>query len=308
LTALRLRLLILLPVLFVAGCGGGTNIAKLGARDLFERGMERYSKGKYLAAIEALQMAIFNYPGETQVDTAQYYLALSYYSNHDYVLGQVEFNRLLTNYPASAFAPNAQLMKAICYYKGTPEHYALDQSDLQTAITQFADFLDDHPESDAAPEARQYLKDSRNRMAHKYYASGMVYVRVRDFGAARTYFQKVVDDYTDSDFASDASYEIAESYYQQKNWDKAEEQFTYFGVVWPQHKWVAKAAKRACDAAYKGGLAAMKDGDAALARKRFDRFRLICGQDQDKLKEIDERLKQLGDTPVAEADSAHAGS
>ena len=307
-TASRIRLLILLPVLFLAGCGGGTNIANLSGRELFDHGMERYSKGKYLSAIEALQMAIFNFPGETQVDTAQYYLALSYYGSKDYVLGQVEFNRLLNNYPASAFAPNAQLMKAICYYKGTPKHYALDQSDLQTAITQFADFIEDYPESDAIPEARQYLKDSRNRMAHKYYANGMVYVRMRDFNAARTYFQKVVDEYTDSDFASDATYEIAESYYQQKNWDKAEEQFTNFAVVWPQHKWVVKASERACEASYKGGLAAIKAGDAALARKRFERFRLICGQDEGRLREIDERLSKLGDSPVAEADSAHAGS
>jgi outer membrane protein assembly factor BamD len=308
LTALRLKLIILMPVLFLTGCGGGTNLANLNGQDLYQYGMTKYAKGKYLTAIEALQMAIFNYPGESHVDTAQYYLALSYYGNHDYVLGQVEFNRLLTNYPASAFAPNAQLMKAICYFKGTPKHFGLDQSDLQTAISQFNDFIQDHPESEAIPEARQYLTDAQTRMARKYYESGVVYSRVRDYTAARLYFQKVVDEYTNTDFASDATYQIAESYYQGKDWDKAEEQFTNFGIVWPQHKWTAKAAKRGCEALYKGGTAAMKAGDSTLARKRFERYRLISGTDKGKQKEVDEYLRQLGDAPAVEADSTHAGS
>ncbi len=307
-TTLRSKLLWLLPILVLVGCGGGPKLANLGSRELFQLGMNKYAKGKYLGAIEALQMAIFNYPGETQVDTAQYYLALSYYGNHDYVLGQVEFNRLLTNYPASAFAPNAQLMKAVCFFKGTPKHYALDQTDLVTAITQFEDFLQDHPESEAVPEAKQYLKDAQSRMARKYYESGIVYIRVRDFNAARTYFQKVVDEYTNTEYASDATYQIAETYYQQKNWDKAEEQFSNFGVVWPQHKWTAQAAKQASEASYKGGMAALKAGDTALARKRLERFVLICGPDNGKLKKVNATLQQIGNTPVVETDTTHAGS
>ena len=301
-------LFLLLLVAMLAGCGGKTNLAKLGARELFNLGMEKYQKGKYLDAIDAFQATIFNYPGESQIDTAQYYLALSYFANRDYVLGQVEFNRLITNYPASAFAPQAQLMKAVCFFKGTPKHYGLDQSDLQTAITQFEDFIIDYPESEAVPEANRYLKEARTRLAHKYYENGIVYVRLSDYAAARTYFQTVIDEDTNTEYAADATYQVAETYYRQKDWDKAHELFANFGAIWPEHPWIASAAERSCEAAFSGGEEAFKAGDSALARRRFERFRAACGQDADKLKKVEEYLVLIGHVPVVEVDSADAGS
>ncbi|MEW5796740.1 MAG: outer membrane protein assembly factor BamD [Candidatus Zixiibacteriota bacterium] len=304
----HIHMVFLLLVVILAGCGGKTNLAKLSSRELFELGMEKYKKKKYLEAIEALQATIFNYPGESQIDTAQYYLALSYFGNEDYVLGQVEFNRLLTNYPASPFAPQAQLMKAVCFFKGTPNHYGLDQTDLQTAITQFEDFILDYPESEAVPEANHYLKEARTRLAHKYYESGIVYIRLSDYTAARTYFQKVIDEYTNTEYAADATYQIAETYYRQRNWDKANELFSNFGTIWPEHRWAADAAERACEAAFQGGEEALRAGESTVARRRFERFRTACGQDTDRLKKVEEYLQMIGNLPVVEVDSTDAGS
>jgi outer membrane protein assembly factor BamD len=292
----------------VLGCGGGTNLSRLNGRELYELGMSKYEKGKYLDAIAALQAAIFNFPGESHVDTAQYYLALSYFGNKDYVLAQVEFNRLLVNYPASAFASQSQLMKAVCYFKGTPTNYGLDQTDLETAVTQFQDFLVDYPESDAVPEATRYLNEARSRLARKYYESGIIYIRLHDFRAARIYFQKVVDDYTDTEYAADGSYQIAECYYQEKKWDEAHERFENFKTLWPDHQLAAEAAERSCDAAFRGGREAFEAGDLELARKRFERYRTVCGQDQDRLTEVEQYLQQIGNIPVVEVDSTHAGS
>lgn len=301
-------LFLLLLAVGLSGCGGKPNLTKLGGRELFDLGMKKYHDGKYLSAIDALQATIFNYPGESYVDTAQYYLAQSYFDNRDYVLGQVEYNRLLTNYPLSAFAAQAQLMKAVCFFQGTPKHYGLDQTDLETAITQFEDFIVDHPESEAVADANRYLKEARTRLARKCYESGIVYIRIGDFGSARTYFQKVIDDYTNTDFAADATYQIAETYYQQKDWDKAGELFANFSTIWPEHRWAADATQKSCEAAYKGGQAAYKAGDMVLARRRFERFRTACGQSSDKLRKVDDYLQQIGNVPVVEVDTANAGS
>jgi len=298
----------LLCAAVLSGCGSEIKLAQMGARDLFDLGMQRYQKNKFLGAIEAFQAAIFNFPGESHVDTAQYYLALSYFGNRDYVLAQTEFNRLQVNYPASAFAPQAQLMKAVSFFKGTPKHYALDQTDLQTAVTQFEDFLTDYPESDAVPEARTYLSEARTRLARKLYESGIIYTRLHDYHAARVYFQKVVDDYTSTSFAADATYQIAESYFQQKNWDEAHTRFENFRTIWPEHKWAARAGERSCQAVFRGGKEAFEAGDLALARTRFERFRTVCGQDGKKLREVEEYLARIGDVPTVKADSTNAGS
>lgn len=308
-TSLQRSLIVpLLCAAVLSGCGSEIKLAQMSARDLFDLGMQRYQKKKYLGAIEALQAAIFNFPGESQVDTAQYYLALSYFDNKDYVLAQTEFNRLQVNYPASAFAPQAQLMKAVSFFKGTPENYGLDQTDLQTAVTQFEDFLVDYPESEALPEAKTYLNEARTRLAHKLYESGIIYTRLHDYHASRVYFQKVVDDYTSTSFAPDATYQIAESYFQQKNWDEAHTRFENFRTIWPEHKWAVRASERSCQAVFRGGKEAFEAGDMALARTRFERFRTVCGQDGKKLREVEEYLVRIGDVPAVKADSTHAGS
>jgi outer membrane protein assembly factor BamD (BamD/ComL family) len=206
------------------------------------------------------------------------------------------------------FAPQAQLMKAVSFFKGTPKNYGLDQTDLQKAVTQFEDFLIDYPESDAVPEAKAYLSEARTRLAHKLYESATIYARLHDYHAARVYYQKVVDDYTSTSYAADATYQIAESYFQQKDWDEAHTRFENFQTIWPEHKWAARAGERSCQAVFRGGKEAFEAGDLPLAKTRFERFRTVCGQEGKKLREVEEYLVRIGDVPTVKVDSTHAGS
>lgn len=306
-TALLTTLAVIL-LLGLLACGSSTNFTGMSARQLFDYGLEKYQAEKYLTSIDAFQAVVFNYPGVAFIDSAQYYLALSYYGNKDYTLGGVEFNRLLLNYPSSSFAPEAQLMKAICYFEGTPKHYGLDQSDLQLAIEQFEDFLVDYPESPALEDCKTYLKIARTRLAHKHYVNGMVYVHVRDYRAARVYFQKVIDEYTNTEYAPMAAYEIADTYFNAHDWDKAHEQFENFSIAFADNQLAPKAAEKACEALVKGGEEAFKNGELDVAKRRLDRFMTACGQDTDRLDKVNELLKKIGDAPMAEAAGEDGGA
>lgn len=308
---IRTAILVLIAAAILPGiwsCGGSVNLTGLSARQLFEVGLQKHQEEKYLTAIEAFQTIVYNYPGAALIDSAQYYLALSYYGNEDYALAGVEFNRLLLNYPSSVFAPNAQLMKAVCYFEGTPEHYGLDQSDLQLAIEQFEDFLIDYPESEAVEECKAYLKKARTRLAHKHYTNGIVYVRLRDYRAARIYFQKVIDEYTNTEFAPLASYEMANTYFEAEDWDKAHEQFENFKIVFSDHELAAKAAEKSCEAAFKGGEEAFEDGDMELAKTRLERFLTACGHETEKAREVKELLQKVEDSLLVEVSGEDAGS
>jgi len=302
--------LILAASLFLGmlGCGGSMNISGMPARQLFNLGLEKYQDEKYITAIDAFQTVVYNYPGAALIDSAQYYLALSYYGQKDYALAGVEFNRLLLNYPSSVFAPNSQLMKAVCYFEGTPSHYGLDQSDLKLAIQQFEDFLIDYPESEAVDDCRAYLKTARTRLARKHYSNGIVYVRVRDYRAARVYFQKVIDEFTETEYAPLATYEMAGTYYSAHDWDKAHEQYENFKTVFAEHELAAKAAERSCEAVWKGAREAFDEGDLTLARTRLERFKTACGHETDKIEEVNELLQKIEDSTLAEALGEDAGS
>ncbi|MBU0982630.1 MAG: outer membrane protein assembly factor BamD, partial [candidate division Zixibacteria bacterium] len=258
-TAFLLLGVMILAIGALVGCGGPVDMSKFTARELFDKGLAEYEKGKHLRGVNYLQTLVFNYPGVEFIDSAQYYLALSYYGNDDYVLGGVEFNRLLINYPSSEFAQQAQFMRAVCFFEGTPENYGLDQTDLYTAIKQFEDFLIDYPESEVTPDAKKYLNLAHTRLAKKLYESGIVYTRVRDHRAAKVYYQKVVDEYTDTEFAPLATYQLAEAEYKLRNWDDAHEKFQNFAVVFADHELAAKALKRSCEALIEGGKTAFDE-------------------------------------------------
>jgi len=277
-------------------------------RVLFNRGMDQFQREKYHHSVETFQTLVFNYPGESVVDTAQFYLASSYFGQKSYILAAVEFNRLLVNYHSSAFAPRSQLMKAVCYFEGTPKHYGLDQSDLQLAIDQFEDFLIDYPESDATDDAHEYLSLAKSRLARKCYESGVVYVRLRDYRASRVYFQKVIDDYIETEYAANATFYIADGCFNSREWDEAHERFENFKIVFPDHEWIDLATEHSCEALIEGGKEAFEAANHELARTRFERFKLICGGDSDKLEEVNEYLNQIDVPPVVETPQENAGS
>jgi outer membrane protein assembly factor BamD len=302
-----LLLLGLAGLALLEGCGGAVDLSGKSARELFDQGMDKYQRRKYLTAVNCFQTLVYNYPGESNIDSAQYFLALSYYSNEEYALAAVEFNRLLINYPQSIFAQQSQLMKAVCQFEGSPKSSGLDQTDLEPAIAQFEDFVIDYPESEAIDDAQRYLSVAKSRMAEKFYRSGVVYIRLSDYRAAKIYFQRVVDDYTSTDFAALSAYQLAECDFKQKKWDSADVAFDRFSRAFPSHQWVSQAAQRSCEAAFKGGQEAFKAGDYALARTRFERFKAIS-TDNGKRKKADEYLGKMPVQPVAGTQGDNGGS
>jgi outer membrane protein assembly factor BamD len=259
----------LVGMYLLIGCGGNKTQSHLPVRELFQQAKFKYDHKKYLSAIELFQSVVYNYPGETIIDTAQYYLALSYFGNHDYSLAEAEFNRYVLNYPTSAFATESQMMKAVCAFEATPHHFGLDQSQLDDAIRQLDDFITDHPDAESTADAKKYLAAAKERLAHKYYNSAVTYDHMGQYAAAKVYYQKVIDDYTETEYAALAGYYIANAEMNLKQYDDARKRFETFILVFPQHPLVPKAAVKAREAALKGAVAIYDKGDLKAAGEKF---------------------------------------
>ena len=236
LTAFALFLIIAL-----AGCGGGLKYVGSTADEQFRQAKKEYDKEHYLKAIDLFQRVLFNFPGATVVDTAQYFLAHSYYGNKEYELAAVEFSRLLTNYPRSTFTDDAQYMVGVCYLKNSPKHYGLDQEDLKKAMVALEDFIIDNPDSPLVEDARNSILEARTKLARKTYSNGITYLKMYSYEAARIYFQKVIDDYTDTEYADRALFKIAESFLKEKKYSQAEEKFGNFLALYPENERVREA-------------------------------------------------------------------
>lgn len=293
----------LIALTMITACGGRKTLTNLPARELYEKGMHEYENKKFYKSIDYFSAIVYNYPGESLVDTAQFYVGMSYFGQKEYKLASVEFNRLLQNYPSSVYATNAQYMKAVCLYEAAPGHYGLDQTDMDDALKQLEDFVIDNPESELVADAKVYIKEGRYRLARKAYEAAVVYVRIRALKAATIYFQRVVDEYTDTEFGPLAAYGIADVEYQLKHFDKASTQFDNFAKAFPDHELAAKAREMAEEAAYKDAEAAAKTGDSAAAAAKLQSY-LSSFPNGDKADDARELLRQL--PPVAADSTAQA--
>lgn len=295
-------LLLVIALMSIGGCGGKKNLAYLSSEELFTEGKALFEQQKYIKAVEYFQTIIYNFPGESVVDTAQYFLGLSYFEADEYELAQVEFNRLVVNYPSSVYFPHSIFMKAVCYFEGTPDHYGLDQSDLYTAIKQFEDFIIDFPESELVPDAQQYILTAKTRLAHKFYNGAVVYERKGVYKSAIIYFQKVIDDYTDTEYADDAAYGIARMEYKLKNYDEAARKFSNFMSIYPDHKHFDDAVEYLEKSRYKSAELAFKKKDLEDASTKFQLY-LEEYPDSDKTDDARDYLKKIdGMRSTAEAE------
>lgn len=298
---------LVLFALILSSCGAPPKLTNFSSAELYKMGKEKYDKKKYYRAIEIFQNLVYSHAGDPVVDTAQYYLGMSYYGNEEYQLAMAEFNRLLVNYPSSPFAVEAQFMRAASAYESAPKSSGLDQSELVPSLKQFEDFVTDFPESDLIPQAKEYLLKGRTRLARKTYESGIVYYRLETFDAANIYFQKVVDDYFETEYAPKATYMLAEGEFRMKHFDVARDKFAGFAKVFPKHPWVAKAQRRSAEAAFRFGLSAYELREYDKARERFETFKKTFPDDK-LVKSADAYLAKLKDLPVAQPQSEKADS
>jgi len=259
-------------VILGMGCSGSKSRASMTSHELFLEGKKKYEKKKYYPAQEIFQSVVYNYPGNAIVDTAQYYLALSYFGNGEYEVAEVEFNRLAVNYPSSAYHENAVFMRAVSSFEATPDHYALDQTGLNTAIRQFEDFILDYPESELIDDARKYLDTTHFRLARKVYENAIIYSRMGTYTAAKEYFQNVIDNFTDTEYGPKASFKYAEMDFKRKEFDDARMGFENFRTVFPDHEWTPKAWEYTVKAAFRSGEKAFKTGEFEVAREKLIAF------------------------------------
>lgn len=296
-----------LALSILIGCGGPANLTDKTALELFALGKKSYDDKKYIQAIEYFQTVVYNHGGESFVDTAQYYLAMSYYGSKDYGVAAVEFNRLALNYPSSVFFETAIFMRAACFFESAPRHYGLDQTELLKALEHLEDFIIDFPESPMIEQARQYLALGRGRIAKKYYESGLVYKRIGGYTAAQKYFQIVLDDYTDSEHAPKSLFEIAGINLKLKKYPEARAGFENFVTLFKEHPQAPDAIELAREAAFKSGVFAFDKGELAVAKERFESFIKDFPSD-DRVGAAQDYLSKIDDKQSLLSKDGHAGS
>lgn len=181
-------------------CSSSKLERSLTAEEHFELGMKEFNDENYLEAINEFTVITLQYPGSAVSDDAQYYLGECRFMREEYLLASYEYEVLKKNMPASPLVPQAQYKIALCYYQLSPK-YSLDQSYALKAIDEFQAFIEYFPADTLATKAETKIYELRDRLAEKEYQTAVLYMKMEYYKAATIYFDNVLENYHDSQYA-----------------------------------------------------------------------------------------------------------
>ena len=185
-------------MLGAAGCPKRAEIAPplQDAQQALDQASGDLEAKRYRQAEDRFTFIIFNFPGSRQASDAQYYLAEAYFRNADYIQAQDEFDFYLKSFPNGRFQEDATYKLALSYLKSAPGHVR-DQARALKAREIVEEFLDAYPDSPLRSQAEQLRADVDERLA------------LKEFDAARLYYNYVLETYPSAQWPGPARYQLA---------------------------------------------------------------------------------------------------
>ncbi|MCF7800429.1 MAG: outer membrane protein assembly factor BamD [Candidatus Marinimicrobia bacterium] len=220
---IKLTVLSLLTLWIFQGCAGSKPQFDVNnIEQEYEKGLELMEKKNWLRAEETFTFIVYNDPVGVYADDAQFQLAETHYFREEYLIAIDEYNRLINRMPNSPFVEQASWRKAESYYLLSPD-YRLDQTLTKRALKEMQNFIDLFPQSEHVPRATEHIVEIREKLAHKLYGSGILYLKLREWDSALLYFNEILDLYYDTTYREAALVAKAEALVGKNELDEAEQ-------------------------------------------------------------------------------------
>lgn len=169
----------------------------------YEKAQTLFEQEHYTDAANAFEQVVQLGTGTEYGRDAQFYLAETYYNDRRYLLAASEYERFISQFPQSERREEAQFKEAYCYFEISPRH-RLDQSYTRQAIEKFRLYNSRYPDSERTQQASEYISELRSKLAHKRYAAADLYMRMQEYEAAIIYYDLVIENYPDTQWAEQA--------------------------------------------------------------------------------------------------------
>ncbi len=195
---------VLMLAIILASCTSTQQVIVQGAGATFYEGLDLLNSKKFEKAREEFNIVVKQYPASAYADSAQFYLAETYYKTDEYLTAAFEFSNVTRNYPSSRLVPEARFRIAECYAALSPRPQ-LDQDNTKKAIEAFQSFIDYYPDSPLVTKAEQEITTLRNKLALKNLEIAQLYMIMGYYRAAVVYYDVILDKYHDSEIADKAA-------------------------------------------------------------------------------------------------------
>jgi outer membrane protein assembly factor BamD len=230
---LKAGILVLVIAVWSAGCGGRKPEANWTAEEYFHYAMEKYNDEDYFEAVNDFTVVILRFTGSAVADSAQFYLASSHFYMDEFIISAAEFEKMINNMGQSPLIPDAQYMLAESYYQLSPRA-SLDQEYTIKALREFQMFVEENPVHKQRTEAEKKIVELREKMARKQFLNAELYRHMRENLSSLIYYDVILEQYYDTDYAEPALYGKGLVYMDMKEFLKAKEQFLIFKDKYPR--------------------------------------------------------------------------
>jgi outer membrane assembly lipoprotein YfiO len=161
--------------------------------------------------------------------------------NYDAIL---ELQKFTSENPGSGMLDRALYYLGRAYLGKRDHAMASDPTMSVRAIDQLMLFIKLHPESPFVPDARGRVTQLRVKLAEKQYLNGRLYLKLKRPAAARFYFENVLAEYGDTQWAPRCMLEIAKSYEIEKETAKAADEYNRLIQTYPDSEEAGQARLR----------------------------------------------------------------
>ena len=210
--------------LLISGCASNKTIAEIDYNAEFENGKAALNKKKYIRAQEKFNTVVVGASHTELGDDALFYLGESYYYAKDYLLAVAEYDRLTRRMPFSPYVEIARYRICQSYVTLSPKFFR-DQTHSEKALEKLQEFIDDYPNSKHIVAAQDDIKILRNKLSHKSFESGVLYMKMEEYKAALLAFKLVTDLYYDTDYIDQTHLKIIEIYIHRGEFEEARNHF-----------------------------------------------------------------------------------
>ncbi len=202
-----------LLLLFIFSACSSSNMIRPGdTLDVaFEKAKNLYDEENYSDAARAFETVVSIGRGTDVGQEAQFLLAESYFKDRRYMLAAAEYERYALFYPNSSRREMVDFKQGKSYYFLSPR-YKLDQTNTRRAIEQFRLFNSRYPNSDLVTEAGELITELRTKLAQKKFEAADFYMRTDRYQSAVLYYDLVIDDFPETEWAEKSLVEQMEAY------------------------------------------------------------------------------------------------
>jgi outer membrane protein assembly factor BamD len=215
-------------------------------RFLFERGTAALNDKKWLAAREFFKQITETYTQSPYRPDAKLGIGDTYLgegSSEALVFAINEFQEFLTFYPTNRRADYAQYKLGMAHFRQmrAPQR---DQTETREAVKAFEAFVERYPNSSLMPEVRAKLREAQDRVSEASYLVGYFYFRQRWYPGAIDRLKSVIKEDPAYSHRDAAYFYLGESLIKAKREAEALPYFEKLVTEFEQSEYLSDAQKR----------------------------------------------------------------